>query len=144
MFQKPEQEQKIGGCGLQKQGEVNVVSAETHAVFPELRAPFLIDGFDLLGDRVALQDAEILAKPEGDASREPRDLFGFRDFNQRLQPYLDVMGEPSLDPGRDVVLVDGGKVLVGIEREIRLEGIVPRREPPDLLTLPNNLAFPCK
>ena len=87
-----------------------------HAVFPELRTAFLIDGLDLVGHRIALQDAEILAQAEGNALRKPGDLLGLRDFLQRLQAHVDVMAEPGLDARRDVVLVDGRQVLVGEQR----------------------------
>ena len=49
-----------------------MMRAETDAVFPELGAAVLIQGLDLVGDGVALQNAEILAQAEGDAARETR------------------------------------------------------------------------
>ncbi len=52
-----------------------------------------------------------------------------------------MVGKPGLDALGDVVLVDGGQVLVGKKREIGLQRIVARGEPPDFLMLPDDLAL---
>ena len=80
VLQQPEQQQQVGGRGLQQQRKIDMMRAEPHAVFPELRPAFLIDGLDLVGHHIALQHAEALAQAESDALREPRYLLGLRDF----------------------------------------------------------------
>ena len=67
VLQQPKQQEQVSRGGFQQQGKINMMRAETHAIFLSWRAAFLVEGLDLLGDRVALQNAEILAQAESDA-----------------------------------------------------------------------------
>src|SRR5271165_1876317 len=98
VLQDPEQKQQVRGYRLKEKREIDVMRAKPHTIFAELRAPLLIDGLDLFGDGVPLQNAKIFTEPERDAACEARNVLGFRDLDQRLQPHFDVMGKPSLDP----------------------------------------------
>ena len=51
---------ELGRGRLQQQREVDVEGAEAHAVLAQLRARRLIERLDLVGDHLALQDAEVL------------------------------------------------------------------------------------
>ena len=120
-MERPQQQQQIGGGGLEQRRDVDVEGAEAHAVFAQLGARRLVERLDLLGDRVAPEHAEVLGQPEGDAAGEAGEVLGFAQLDERLSLARKLGREPGVEARQHALALGGAEMLVGEELEPRLE-----------------------
>ena len=140
MFQRPQRQHQIGRRRLQQWREEDVEGAEADAVLPELATRRLVERLDLLGDGLALQGAEVLDEPEGDATGEPLHVLGGGEFGERLQLLADHLRHPRLQPRLDLLAVGGRKLLVGEQRHLRFQRIGAGLDLGHLLVAPQQAA----
>ena len=138
MLECPQHEPQLASRRLQQQWQVDVERTETHPVLAELPAGGLIEGANVVRDRLALENAEPFLEPEGNAACHAGEIFGCRKLDERLQTLADDLAHPGVEPRLHALLVGAGQIVVRQQHDLGLQRILARLEPRNLLVAPEH------
>ena len=136
LLERPELQRERAHRGLEQVRQIEMIGAETHAVFAQRRARVLVEPLHLLGDAVALQDAKRLGQLERDAARDAGDVLGRGQCEQRPKQLFQMRLEPEIEPRLHGIARGAGQMLVGQNAHARPHHLVAGREPRHRLALP--------
>ena len=88
----------------------------------------LIEILHLGRDLLPLQHAERLDQLEGDAARDPGDVLGLGEFEQRPQQFFDMRLQPEIEPGLHRFARRAGQAFVGNDADARMQRVVGRNQ----------------
>ena len=141
LLQRPQQRGERARGGLEQAGEIDVIGAETDAVFAQHRARGLVEILQLVGDLRTLEHAERLDELKGDAAGDAGDVLGLGELEHRPEQLLDMGLEPELEPRLHLVAGGAGQALVGDDADARMQRVLCGRQPRHGVAGPADDAF---
>ncbi len=101
-----------------------MIGPEPHAIFAQRGPRRLIEILHLGGDLRTLQHAQRFDQLKGDAARDPRDVLGLGEAEQRSQQLLDVGLQPQIEPCLHGLARRAGQAIVGNDADARMQRVV--------------------
>ncbi len=112
MLQRPEDQRQLRRRGLQQQRKINVERAEPHAETTQLCTAGLVERLQFLGDRLPLQNSEVLSEAESNPARQPGKILSLAELHERFESLTDRVVEPGRQALLDFLLVRCLQVLI--------------------------------
>ncbi len=120
----PQQRRQRARRRLQKRWKVDVIGPEANAVFTQRGPRRLIEILHLGRNLLPLQHAERFDQLKCDAARDPRDVLGLGEVEQRPQQFLDMGLEPQIEPGLYRFARRARQPIVGNNADARMQRVV--------------------
>ena len=128
LLQGPQQRSERAGCRFQQRRQVDVIGAEAHAVFSQGRAGRLVEVLHLGRDLRTFQHAQGLDQLEGDAARDPGDVAGLGEIEQRPEQFFNMRLQPQVEPRLHRIAWRAAQPFIRNDPDPRVQRVVRRHD----------------
>ena len=140
MLQSPQRQGEVGRGWLEQLRKKDIESTKAHTVFAQRGAGALIEAFDVVGDAVAFESAQVFTELKRDTPCKSCHIFGLCQIGQGLQLVGHQLAYPRIEARLYFLPVLGRHVFVDQQFDGRLQRICATGKPRNLVVAPEYFA----